>query len=127
MMYEEIYKCEYCGDTFDDEWECTVHEWNEHRLIFQNDVYFFNANGNPVPVSAESNLDTVFYVVVNSEKDAYVINDLFEEMGNYAPCVPDKNGKMYLDLWYYETADDTWKNALAEEERLENIRKKIGF
>ena len=48
MTEKTLYICDFCGETFDDEDSCLIHEEREKHKKFKNRVAFFDGDGNQV-------------------------------------------------------------------------------
>lgn len=76
MLEKTIYICEICGEKFNDEESCLLHEKNEKRKEFENRVAYFDSEGNWV-----DDVDCAFTIYV-ADIDAFdYVNGLLDESG----------------------------------------------
>ena len=120
MIETTIYKCEYCGAEFDDEYEADCHEWvcryEDVRKRKGSCLGFYREDGTEIKFDDASfvwaDLDDVVAFTVNHECDIQFVVDFFEWHGFENPFrqieVKDYE-HMYIDdvwkligLWYFD-------------------------
>ena len=120
MIETRIYKCEYCGAEFDDEYEANCHEWvcryEDVRNHVGSHLKFYKEDGSEIKFDDASfvwdDLDDVVAFTVNHECDIQFVVDFFEWHGFENPFrqieVKDYE-HMYIDdvwkligLWYFD-------------------------
>ena len=95
MTEKTLYICDFCGETFDDEDSCLIHEEREKHKKFKNRVAFFDGDGNQVGDS-----DCAFTIWV-ADKEAFgYVNELLSE--DYATIPLDFEGKKFPNTFYYD-------------------------
>lgn len=130
MTELNIYKCDYCGQEFDDEDDCWRHEWGcryENLMIDDNNrLRIYNQTGNLLAFNSGLGPDDIWAIRVNSCADAQFIDDFFEEMG-YEKPIKIVNGVFNSPGLYYfcEDRDGTWKYWTEEHEKLNKIKNKF--
>lgn len=101
MTEKTLYICDFCGETFDDEDSCLIHEEREKHKKFKNRVAFFDGDGNQVGDS-----DCAFTIWV-ADKEAFgYVNELLSE--DYATIPLDFEGKKFPNTFYYDENAD-WR------------------
>ena len=101
MTEKTLYICDFCGETFDDEESCLIHEEREKHKKFKNRVVFFDGDGNQVGDS-----DCAFTIWV-ADKEAFgYVNELLSE--DYATIPLDFEGKEFPNTFYYDENTD-WR------------------
>lgn len=101
MTEKTLYICDFCGETFDDEDSCLIHEEREKHKKFKNRVAFFDGDGNQVGDS-----DCAFTIWV-ADKEAFgYVNELLSE--NYATIPLDFEEKEFPNTFYYDENAD-WR------------------
>ena len=113
MIETRIYKCEYCGAEFDDEYEASCHEWVcRYKDVKNRDgssLGFYREDGTEINfddaafVWAEFEDITVF--TVGNDSDVKFIKDLFDYQGYDNPfrAIADEANQNYYGLWYLDT------------------------
>lgn len=125
-----IYKCDYCGQEFDDYDDCRRHEWgcryNDLMANDDNRLKIYNQAGDLLAFNSNIDPDCIWAIRVNSYADAQFIDDFFEEMG-YEKPIKIINGVFNSPGLYYFCEDDygTWKYWIEEHEKLNEIKNKF--
>lgn len=107
MIETTIYKCEYCGAEFDNEYEANCHEWvcrYEDVKKQDSDLYFYNEDGVRIKFDSQFLVDNVVAFTVVNKYGAKFITELFDWQGYGNPfrlIVNDKNPD-YCGLWYFD-------------------------
>lgn len=101
MTEKTLYICDFCGETFNNEDSCLIHEEREKHKKFKNRVAFFDGDGNQVGDS-----DCAFTIWV-ADKEAFdYVNELLSE--DYATIPLDFEGKEFPNTFYYDENGD-WR------------------
>ena len=112
MIETRIYKCEYCGAEFDDEYEADCHEWVcRYKDVKNRDgssLGFYREDGTEIKLDdatfvwAEFENITVF--TVGNDSDVKFIKDLFDYQGYDNPfrAIADEANPNYYGLWYFD-------------------------
>ena len=90
MTEIKTYKCDFCGQVFDDVEECICHEWKcNYEEIRKNEncepLNLCNVEGEEINGFDYPTCDEIGAVEVHSYAQAQFINDYFEEMGYDVP------------------------------------------
>ena len=114
MIETRIYKCEYCGAEFDDEYEANCHEWvcrykdvTKHK---DSCLGFYREDGTEIKfddvtfVWADFDND-VYTITINNESDIKFVKELFKYcgFGNPFTTIINEANPNYHGLWYLDT------------------------
>ena len=112
MIETRIYKCEYCGAEFDDEYEAHCHEWVcRYKDVKKRDgsnLRFYKEDGTEIKFDndafAQDDFDYVEALTVGNDSDVKFLDDFFEWHGYDNPfrVIADKANPNYYGLWYFE-------------------------
>ena len=112
MIETTIYKCEYCGAEFDDEYKAHCHEWvcryEDVRKQVGSHLKFYKEDGSEIKFDDASfvwdDFDDVAAFTVNHECDIQFVVDFFEWHGFENPF-------RQIEVKDYEHMyiDDVWK------------------
>ena len=112
MIETRIYKCEYCGAEFDDEYEADCHEWVcRYKDVKKRDgssLGFYREDGTEIKfydaafVWAE--FDDVAAFTVNNECDIQFVVDFFEwhDYDNPFRAIADEANPNCYGLWWFD-------------------------
>lgn len=112
MIETTIYKCEYCGAEFDDEYEAHCHEWVcRYKYVKKHDgsvLEFYKEDGTEIKFDDAAfvwdDLDDVMAFTVNNESDIQFVVDFFEWHGFENPF-----RQMKVKDYEHMYIDDVWK------------------
>lgn len=130
MTEWSVYKCDYCGQEFDDAEDCRRHEWgcryNDLMLGDDNRLEIYNQAGDRMTFTTHISPDDIWAIRVNSYADAQFIDDFFEENG-YEKPIKIINGVFNSPGLHYFCEDGygTWKYWIEEHEKLNEIKNKF--
>lgn len=112
MIETRIYKCEYCGAEFDDEYEVYCHEWIcRYKDVRKQDgsrLEFYKEDGSKIKFDDASfvwdDFDDVVAFTVNHECDIQFVVDFFEWHGYENPfrTIEDDVNPNYYGLWWFD-------------------------
>lgn len=111
MIETKIYKCEYCGAEFDDEYEAHCHEWVcRYKDVTKRKgscLGFYREDGTEIKFDVQAiydELDDMAAFIVSNDSDVKFIVDLFDWIDYDAPfCdIADEANPNYYGLWYFE-------------------------
>ena len=121
MIETTIYKCEYCGAEFDDEYEAHCHEWVcRYEDVSKQDgsnLRFYKYNGTEIEFDnaefVQDGFDDVEAFTIGNDSDVKFIADFFEwhDYENPFCAIADEANPNYYGLWYFDTdlnADGEW-------------------
>lgn len=112
MIETTIYKCEYCGVEFDDEYEANCHEWVcayiDAKKQINSCLAFYKEDGTKIkfddPSFVWSEFDDVMAFTVGNERDIQFVVDFFEWHSFENPF-----RNIEIEDYEYMKNDDVWK------------------
>ncbi len=112
MIETRIYKCEYCGAEFDDEYEAHCHEWVcRYEDVRKQDgslLGFYKEDGTEIKFDDATfvwaDFDDVEAFIVGNDSDVKFIVDFFEwhEFENPFRAITDDVSPNYYGLWWFD-------------------------
>ena len=112
MIETTIYKCEYCGAEFDNEYEADCHEWvcryEDVRKQVGSRLKFYKEDGSEIKFDDASfvwdDIDDVAAFTVNHECDIQFVVDFFEWHGFENPfrAIADEANPNCYGLWWFD-------------------------
>lgn len=112
MIETRIYKCEYCGAEFDDEYEADCHEWVcRYKYISKQDtsaLKFYGYDGTEIKfdnaTARWTGFNDISAFTVGNYHDVKFIIDFFEWYGYDNPfrAIEDKKLLDYYGLWWFD-------------------------
>ena len=111
MIETTIYKCEYCGAEFDDEYEAHCHEYvcqyEDVRKRKGSCLVFYREDGTEIKFDVQTihdELDDMAAFTVGNDSDVKFVIGLLGWIGYDAPfgIVADKAHPNYYGLWYFD-------------------------
>ena len=112
MIETTIYKCEYCGAEFDNEYEAHCHEWVcRYADVGKQDsscLRFYKDDGTEIKFDNAAfvwaDFDDVMAFIVNNESDIQFVVDFFEwhEFDNPFRAIEDEVNPNYYGLWWFD-------------------------
>ena len=112
MIETTIYKCEYCGAEFDDEYEAHCHEWvcryEDVRKQDSSRLGFYKEDWTEIKFDDAAfvwaDFDDVMAFTVNNECDIQFVVDFFEWHGFENPfrAIEDAVNPNYYGLWWFD-------------------------
>lgn len=113
MIETTIYKCEYCGAEFDDEYEATCHEWvcryKDVKNRYGSSLRFYKYDGTEIKFDdaafAQDDFDDAEALTVGNDSDVKFIADFFEwhDYDNPFRVITDEANPNRCGLWYFDT------------------------
>lgn len=113
MIETTIYKCEYCGAEFDDEYETLCHEWvcryKDVKKCDGSNLTFYKEDGTEIKFDnakfVQEDFDDVKALTIGNDSDVKFIADFFEWHGYDNPfrVIADEKNPNYDGLWYFDT------------------------
>ena len=110
MIETRIYKCEYCGAEFDDEYEAHCHEWvcryEDVRKRKGSCLGFYREDGTEIKFDVQTiydQLDDVAAFIVGNDSDVKFVIDFFEWHGYENPfrAIEDGENPNHYGLWWF--------------------------
>ena len=121
MIKTTIYKCEYCGAEFDDEYEAHCHEWVCRYKDVKNrdgsNLRFYKEDGTESKFDSvefvQDGFDDVYALTIGNDSDVKFIADFFEwhDYDNPFCAIADEANPNYYGLWYFDpdlNSDGEW-------------------
>lgn len=111
MIETRIYKCEYCGAEFDDEYEAHCHEWvcryKDVKKLKGSCLGFYREDGTEIKFEVRAvydDLEDMMAFIVGNDSDVKFVVDLFDWLGYDAPfgTITDETHPSNYGLWYFE-------------------------
>lgn len=126
MTEINTYKCDFCGQVFDDEEECHIHEWEcRYKELCLNEnckhLRLWTIDGNEIKNFGNFSCGVIGAIEVHSYQQAQFINDYFEEFWCQLPIRIKDGIVKHYGLWYYDP-DYGYGDWRSYEEVLGNIQ-----
>ena len=112
LIETTIYKCEYCGAKFDDEYEADCHEWVcRYKDVRKQDgsrLKFYKEDGSEIKFDNAKfvwdDFDDVEAFTIGNDSDVKFIADFFEwhDYDNPFCAIADEANQNYYGLWYFD-------------------------
>ena len=112
MIETRIYKCEYCGAEFDDEYEADCHEWvcryNDTRKRDGSSLRFYKEDGTESKFDnaefVQDGFDDVEALTIGNDSDVKFVINFFEWHGYENPfrTIEDGENPNYYGLWWFD-------------------------
>ena len=112
MIETTIYKCEYCGAEFDDEYEADCHEWVcRYKDVKNRDgsiLGFYREDATEIKLDDAAfvwaEFDDVAAFTVNNECDIQFVVDFFEwhDYDNPFRAIADEANPNCYGLWWFD-------------------------
>ncbi len=112
MIEATIYKCEYCGAEFDDEYDAHCHEWVcRYENVRKQDgsrLAFYKKDGSEIKFDDVTfvwvDFDNVATFTVGNDSDVKFIVDFFKwhDYVNPFRVIVDEANINYCGLWYFD-------------------------
>ena len=112
MIETRIYKCEYCGAEFDDEYEANCHEWvcryEDVRKQVGSRLKFYKEDGSEIKFDdaafVGADFDDIESLTIGNDSDVKFIADFFEwhDYDNPFRAIADEANPNYYGLWYFD-------------------------
>ena len=111
MIETRMYKCEYCGAEFDDEYEAHCHEWvcryEDVRKQVESHLKFYKEDGSEIKFDVQTiydELNDMAAFIVGNDSDVKFVVGLLGWIGYDAPfsTITDETYTNNYGLWYFE-------------------------
>lgn len=111
MIETTIYKCEYCGAEFDDEYEATCHEYVcQYEDVTKRKgscLAFYDDDGERIKFNIQTiydELDNAYAFTVGNDDDVKFVIGVFGWVGYDNPFhdIEDKVNPNYYGLWWFD-------------------------
>ena len=108
MIETTIYKCEYCGAEFDDEYEAHCHEfqccYNNIKKQNSSALGFYREDGAELIYVNRFDVGNMAAFTVGNNNDVKFIKDLFgyQGYGNPFRAIADEVNPNYYGLWWFD-------------------------
>ena len=132
MTEINTYKCDFCGEIFDDEEECIHHEWKcryEDLCGTENcePLKLFTVEGEEIGGFDYPKCDDIRAIEIHSYAQAQFINDYFDGQGYEKPIKIKKGLVDHYGLWYFDSEYNygEWRSYEKVLEDIQEIDKKF--
>ena len=127
MTEIKTYKCDFCGQVFNDYDDCCRHEWkcryeDLRRAENCEPLKLFDLEDKEIEGFNYPKCDEIGAMEIHSYAQAQFINDYFEEMGYEVPIKIVDGEVERCGLWYYDS-EYRYGEWRSYEEVLEDIQK----
>ena len=111
MIETTIYKCEYCGAEFDDEYEANCHEWvcryKDVKKRKGSCLGFYREDGTEIKFDVQTiydEIDGMAAFIVGNDSDVKFVAGLLGWIGYDAPfgSIIDETHPSNYGLWYFD-------------------------
>lgn len=111
MIETTIYKCEYCGAEFDDEYEAQCHEWicqyEDVKKRKGSCLGFYREDGTEIKFDVQTiynEIDNMTAFIVGNDYDVKFVVDLLNwiDCDNPFSNIADEENPNYYGLWYFD-------------------------
>lgn len=108
MIETRIYKCEYCGAEFDDEYEANYHEfqcrYNNVKKQNSSALRFYREDGVELIYINRFDVGDMAAFTVGNNSDVTFIKDLFQYQGYENPfcSIEDEKNPNFYGLWWFD-------------------------
>ena len=111
MIETTIYKCEYCGAEFDDEYEAHCHEYvcqyEDVKKRKGSCLGFYREDGTEIKFDIQTiydELDDMAAFIVGNDSDVKFVIGLLGWIGYDVPCgiITNETHPNYYGLWYFD-------------------------
>ena len=112
MIETTIYKCEYFGAEFDNEYEAHCHEWVCRYKDVKNRkgscLGFYREDGSEIQFDnakfVQDDFEDVEAITIGNDSDVKFIADFFEwhDYDNPFSAIADEANQNYYGLWYFD-------------------------
>ena len=112
LIETTIYKCEYCGAEFDNEYEADCHEWvcryEDVRKQDGSRLKFYKEDGSEIKFDnakfVQDDFEDVEAFTIGNDSDVKFIADFFEwnDYDNPFRAIADEANQNYYGLWYFD-------------------------
>ena len=107
MTEKTIYICDYCGEVFDDDRDCYLHEWEHKFELFKNRIKFMREKNGvfiELPLTLKS-VDECTAIYCDGTDEAWnIIEEAFDDRG-YCCVLKDIRANGHIFVYDYD-ADD---------------------
>lgn len=127
MTEKATYVCDYCGQEFESEEDCIIHEKEERFKEFDGRVIFFDSANEPFPSRPDRKDLAKTYAVWTADEEAFdFVNELFSD--EEYETMYDLRAEMNKgpNIFYYSDADNgTWRCLDYDLKKLLDMKKNI--
>ena len=118
MTEIHTYRCDVCGKTFDDEYECREHEMEHITAKLKGMVVMMDSLGEVLPLDdIHTAIERTYAIYVGCKEAADILWELFEDEGYNPPIRDIVTPVLYPAFFVYDQDDYRWLyfNDLEEE------------
>ena len=106
MTEIHTYRCDICGKTFDDEYDCYKHEMEHNAAKLKDAVVMVNYQGKVLPLDdIHTAIERTYAIYVGCKEAADILWELFEDEGYATPIEDIKTPIQYPAFFAYDDQD----------------------
>ena len=112
------YRCDICGKTFDDEYECREHEMEHNAAKLKDAVVMMDSQEKVLPFdNIHTAIERTYAIYVGCKEAADILWEMFEDEGYNPPIRDIVTPVLYPAFFVYDQDDYRWLylNDLEEE------------
>ena len=112
------YRCDICGKTFDDEYDCYKHEMEHNAAKLKSAVVMMDSLGKVLPLDdIRAAIERAYAIYVGCKEVADILWELFKDEGYETPIENIRTPVLYPAFFIYDQDDYRWLylNDLEEE------------
>ena len=118
MTEIHTYRCDICGKTFDDEYDCYKHEMEHNAAKLKGAVVMMDSLGEVLPLDdIRTAIEKSYAIYVGCNEAAKMLWELFEDEGYATPIEDIRTPILYPAFFIYDQDHYCWLylNDLEEE------------
>ena len=103
------YRCDICGKTFDDEYECCKHEMEHNAAKLKGAVVMMNSQEKVLPLDdIRTAIERAYAIYVGCEEVADILWELFKDEGYTTPIENIETSIQYPAFFIYDQDEYRW-------------------
>ena len=103
------YRCDICGKTFDDEYECREHEMKHKAAKLKDAVVMMDDGGDVLPLDdIRTAIDRCHTIYVGCKEAADILWEMFDDEGYSAPIESIETPIQYPAFFTYDQDKYCW-------------------
>lgn len=103
------YRCDVCGKTFDDEYECREHEMEHNAAKLKGAVVMMDSQEKVLPLDdIHTAIERAYAIYVGCKEAADVLWEMFEDEGYNPPIGDIRTPVLYPAFFTYDQDNYSW-------------------
>ena len=103
------YRCDVCGKTFDDEYECREHEMEHNAAKLKGAVVMMDPLGKVLPLDdIHTAIERTFAIYVGCKEAADILWEMFDDEGYNSPIGDIVTPILYPAFFTYDQDKHSW-------------------